>query len=201
METELRSIELGHLLGTGLLAPAEAAAVAARLAEPDLDCGYGLRTMSADAHGFNPLGYHAGAVWPHDTAIAVRGLVAEGHPRVAASLAAGLLRAAPAFDHRLSELYAGTDAAAGEPVLAYPAACRPQAWSAAVPVALLAAALGLDADLPAGTVRVRPQPEFAGWFPLRVSGLQLAGHRPTVAVDPAGRARVDTTAPVAVEYR
>lgn len=189
---------LGHLLGTGLLDPAEAAAVAARLAQPDLDCGYGLRTMSGDALGFNPLGYHAGAVWPHDTAIAVQGLVAEGHPRVAASLAAGLLRAAPAFDHRLPELYAGTDAAAGEPVLAYPAACRPQAWAAAVPVALLQAALGLAADLPGRTVRVRPQPEFAGWFPVRVGGLQLAGRPLAVTVDAAGRARVDTGAPVTV---
>ncbi|MPZ28015.1 MAG: amylo-alpha-1,6-glucosidase [Micromonosporaceae bacterium] len=192
---------LGHLLGTGLLDPAEAAAVAARLGEPDLDSGYGLRTMSADALGFNPLGYHAGTVWPHDTAIAVQGLVAEGHPAVAASLAAGLLRAAPEFDYRLPELFGGTDARAGEPVLAYPAACRPQAWSAAVPVALLQAALGLAADVPAGVLRVRPAAEFADWFPLRVGGLQVAGHPVTVTVDATGRARVETAggpAPVVV---
>jgi hypothetical protein len=193
------SSNLGHLLGTGLLDPAEAAVVAARLREPDLDGGYGLRTMSTDAAGFNPLGYHTGTVWPHDTVIAIRGLVAEGHPGVAASLAAGLLRAAPAFDHRLPELFAGTDARAGEPVLAYPASCRPQAWSAGVPVALLQAALGLSADVPAGRLRVHPQPDFAGWFPIRVTGLRVAGHRLNVTVDATGQVEVETTAPITVE--
>ncbi|MFC3995989.1 glycogen debranching N-terminal domain-containing protein, partial [Nocardiopsis sediminis] len=65
---------LGHLLGTGLLDDRETGLVARRLAGHDLDSGYGLRTMTATAAGFNPLGYHAGAIWPHDTAIAVLGL-------------------------------------------------------------------------------------------------------------------------------
>ncbi|TDC50809.1 amylo-alpha-1,6-glucosidase [Jiangella ureilytica] len=189
---------LGHLLGTGLLRPDEAAVVADRLGRPDLDAGYGLRTMTADATGFNPLGYHAGSIWPHDTAIAVRGLAADGFAGVAASLAGGLLRAAPDFAYRLPELFAGTDARAGEPVLAYPAACRPQAWSAATVVALLQAALGLTADVPGGTLRVAPHPAFADWFPLRVEGLRVAGHPLTVAVDASGRADVRTSAPLTV---
>ena len=86
--------------------------------------------MSADAAGFNPLGYHAGSVWPHDTGIAIIGLAATGHAGVAASFADGLVRVAPAFDDRLPELFGGTDARAGEPVLAYPDSCRPVAWSA-----------------------------------------------------------------------
>ncbi|WP_199521651.1 amylo-alpha-1,6-glucosidase [Jiangella anatolica] len=190
---------LGHLLGTGLLGPDEAAVVADRLGRPDLDAGYGLRTMSADAAGFNPLGYHAGSIWPHDTAIAVRGLVADGFPGVAASLAGGLLRAAPDFAYRLPELFAGTDARAGEPVLAYPAACRPQAWSAATVIALLQAALGLTADVPAGVLRVAPDPAFAAWFPLRVEGLRVAGQPLAVAVGADGRADVRTTAALTVE--
>ncbi|WP_053205357.1 glycogen debranching N-terminal domain-containing protein [Jiangella muralis] len=190
---------LGHLLGTGLLGPDDAAVVADRLGRPDLDAGYGLRTMSADAAGFNPLGYHAGSSWPHDTAIAVRGLTADGFPGVAASLAGGLLRVAPDFAYRLPELFAGTDARAGEPVLAYPAACRPQAWSAATVVALLQAALGLTADVPGGRLRVAPDPAFADWFPLRVEGLRVAGHPLTVAVDAAGHADVRTSAPLTVE--
>ncbi|WP_116947583.1 glycogen debranching N-terminal domain-containing protein [Jiangella endophytica] len=189
---------LGHLLGTGLLGPDEAAVVADRLGRPDLDAGYGLRTMSADAAGFNPLGYHAGSIWPHDTAIAVRGLAADGFAGVAASLAGGLLRVAPDFGYRLPELFAGTDARAGEPVLAYPAACRPQAWSAATVIALLQAALGLTADVPAGTLRVAPDPAFADWFPLRVEGLRVAGHPLAVSVDAAGRADVRTSAPLTV---
>jgi glycogen debranching enzyme len=52
-----------------------------------------------------------------------------------AILADGLLTAAEAFDYRLPELYSG-DARdeVGRP-LPYPAACRPQAWSAAAAAA------------------------------------------------------------------
>jgi glycogen debranching enzyme len=190
---------LGHLLATGLLDPHEAAAVAARIGQPDLDSGYGLRTMSSDAAGFHPLGYHAGSVWPHDTAIAILGLAREGHAAQAAALATGLVRAAPEFAFRLPELFAGTDGRTGQPVLAYPASCRPQAWSAAAAIALLQAALGLEVDVPAGELRVAPAREFSAWFPLRVTGLRVAGHPLTVEVDAAGRATVETTAPVLVK--
>ena len=190
---------LGHLLGTGLLDTDEAASVADRLAATDLDSGYGLRTMSADAAGFNPLGYHAGTVWPHDTAIAILGLAREGHPTPAASLAEGLVRAAPDFAYRLPELFAGTDARAGQPVLAYPASCRPQAWSAAAAIVLLQAALGLRADVPRGVLRVAPAAAFARWFPLRVEGLRVAGHPLAIEVDAAGKVSVETSAPLTVE--
>ncbi|HEY8455066.1 MAG TPA: glycogen debranching N-terminal domain-containing protein [Actinopolymorphaceae bacterium] len=193
------SSNLGHLFGTGLLDADESAAVAARIAEPDLDSGFGLRTMSSDVIGFNGLGYHAGTVWPHDTAIAIRGLTRDGHDHVAASLAAGLLRAAPDFGYRLPELFGGTDGRNGGPVLAYPAACRPQAWSAAAAISLLQAALGLDADVPAGRLRVAPSKAFKAWFPLRVSGLHVAGHPLTIDVDATGKATVETTAPLSVE--
>ncbi|HZC26452.1 MAG TPA: glycogen debranching N-terminal domain-containing protein [Actinopolymorphaceae bacterium] len=190
---------LGHLLGTGLLDPTEAAAVADRLAETDLDSGYGLHTMSADAAGFNPLGYHAGSIWPHDTAIAILGLAREGHPGPAASFARGLVRIAPDFGYRLPELFAGTDGRVGDPVLAYPASCRPQAWSAAAAIAMLQAALGLAPDVPGGVLRVAPADAFASWLPLRVSGLRVAGHPLTVEVDAAGAVTVETSAPLTVE--
>ena len=124
---------IGHLLGTGFLDQAETAAVVRRLAAPDMDSGFGLRTMSSRSAGFNPLSYHGGSVWSHDTAIALRGLAAAGTgdaARLAASLVRGLLAAAPAFDFRLPELYGGESAGGGRWPLAYPAACRPQAWSA-----------------------------------------------------------------------
>lgn len=189
----LLASNLGHLLGTGVLDDAETAHVAARLAGPDLDSGHGLRTMSAGAAGFNPLGYHAGTVWPHDTAIAVDGLARTGHGAAAAALAGGLLRAAGSFGHRVPELYAVD----GGP-LAYPAACRPQAWSAASALVLVRAALGLSVDVPAGRLMVAPDPAFAAWFPLRVDGLRVGEHPLSVAVDAAGNPTVHTTAPLAV---
>lgn len=129
------SSNIAHLLGTGLLDPHEAELVARQLSDPALDSGYGLRTLSTRTAGYNPLSYHCGSVWPHDTAVAVLGLAAEGHHERARSLANGLLRAAVSFDGRTPELYGGSDHRAGEPVTAYPAACSPQAWSAAGAVA------------------------------------------------------------------
>jgi glycogen debranching enzyme len=124
---------MAHLLSTGILTAADAALVAERLARPDLDGGRGLRTLSSTSAGFDPLTYHCGSVWPHDTAIAVLGLAGIGRHDVARSLGEGLIAAAAEFDDRLPELYAEVD---GETV-SYPTACRPQAWAAAGAVAVV----------------------------------------------------------------
>ncbi len=189
---------MGHLLGTGLLNPAEEALVAQRLTGPAMNSGYGLRTLAATAAGFNPLSYHAGSVWPHDTAVAVLGLVRAGYAAAAVPLLGGLLDAAPAFDYRLPELYGGLPASEGAPV-PYPAACRPQGWTAAVGPALVQALLGLDVDVPAGRVRLRPiAPSPVGGYDVRHIRLGAAGTL-AVRVDAAGQV-VDATAPgLAVE--
>ena len=127
---------IGHLLGTGLLDAEEEAAVARRLAAPELDSGLGLRTMSAADAGYNPLSYHCGSVWPHDTAIAIQGLHRAGLGEYADGLVEGLLRASVAFQQRLPEVWSGE----GRPV-PYPTSCRPQAWSAAAAV-VVATVLG-----------------------------------------------------------
>ena len=182
------SSNIGHLLGTGFLDEAETAAVVRRLAAPDMDSGFGLRTMSSRSRGFNPLSYHGGSIWSHDTAIALRGLAAAGTADagvVATSLARGLLAAAPAFDFRLPELYGGESAGGGRLPLAYPAACRPQAWSAGAALVVLTAMLGLAPDVPAGRVRLRPmRPSPAG--ELTVRGLRVAGRRLDVRLTAAG---------------
>jgi glycogen debranching enzyme len=123
---------MAHLLGTGILDTDQAAAVAERLAAPDLTTPYGLRTLTTTSAAYNPVSYHCGSIWPHDTAIAVTGLAAEGHDALATTLAEGLLRAADFFDGRPPELYGLPET--GPPVH-YPSACRPQAWSAAAVIA------------------------------------------------------------------
>ena len=168
---------LGHLLGTGLLDPDETDAVIRRLARSDLDSGFGLRTMSADEVGYNPVSYHCGSVWPHDTAIAISGLAASPGPAAAAatrSLINGLLAAAPAFAGRLPELYGGQAAATEVRPVPYPTSCRPQAWSAAASMVIVGAILGLAADVPAGVLRITPmRPSPVG--ELRIHGLRVAG--------------------------
>lgn len=181
---------LGHLLGTGLLDEEESALLAARLAGPALNSGFGLRTLSTESTGFNPFGYHIGSIWPHDTAIAVHGLVRAGFPAEAASLADGLVAASTAFEGRLPELFAGHGSAADSVPAPYPASCRPQAWSAASAVALLQAALGLEADVPGGTLRVSPG-AGGGTGPLTLTGLRVAGAPLAVRVDATGQVRVE----------
>jgi glycogen debranching enzyme len=165
---------IGHLLGTGLLDPAEERLVADRLAGPDLDSGFGLRTMSTTSTGFNPLGYHAGSVWTHDTAIAIQGLAGTRHATASAHLIQGLLAAAPAFDYRLPELFGGQSADELTHPCPYPAACRPQAWSAASCGVLLSTILGLRPDVPSGVLHLaplRPSPVGA----LTVRNLRVRG--------------------------
>ncbi len=133
---------IGHLLGTGILSAQEADTVADLLAAPDLASGYGLRTMSSDDAGFSTLSYHCGSVWAHDTAIAIDGLNRTGHASQAGVLIEGLLNAAEIFDYRLPELYSG-DASTTSLLVAYPAACRPQAWAAAAIGPILTGLTGL----------------------------------------------------------
>ena len=170
---------IGHLLGTGILSPEQSALVARRLVSPELASGHGLRTMSQNSAGYWPLSYHGGSVWAHDTAIVIAGLAREGFRDDAERLTEGLLAAAEGFGYRMPELHAGDSADETGTPLPYPAACRPQAWSAAAAVAVLSARLGLQADAPAGRFVVDPDPS-AGT--MRIQGLRFAGEARDVTV-------------------
>ncbi|HLS00386.1 MAG TPA: amylo-alpha-1,6-glucosidase, partial [Beutenbergiaceae bacterium] len=99
---------------------------------------YGIRTLSTRAQGFWPLSYHGGSVWSHDTAITLFGMYRAGLHSHARQVRERLVAAARHFNYRVPELHAGDEVdkalrgAAG--ALPYPAACRPQAWSAAAAV-------------------------------------------------------------------
>ncbi len=147
---------MGHLLWCGVPAPEEARQVAEHLTGPAMASGWGLRTLSAEMAGFNPISYHAGSVWPHDTAIACEGLRRYGLDAAALRLAADLIEAAERFEDRLPELYGGHARAPGDVPIPYPSACRPQAWAAAVPPALAAVLLGLEPDVPRGRIVIDP---------------------------------------------
>jgi glycogen debranching enzyme len=186
---EALTSNIGHLLGTGILDAAEERAVAEALAGEPMSGAYGLRTMSALDHGFSPLSYHCGSVWTHDTAIVAAGLARAGFDGPAATLIDGLLTAGEAFDYRLPELHAGDARTAVSRPMSYPAACRPQAWSAAAAVLLLQAAIGLEPDVPGGRVRLRPLPG-APFGEIEARGLAIAGEPVDVRVDAAGAATI-----------
>lgn len=128
---------IGHLLGTGILSPAEEADVAALLVGDSMSSGFGIRTLSTDADGYWALGYHRGSVWAHDTAIIAHGMLRAGRHDEAREVVEGLLAAATAFGYRMPELHSGDSSSDRAVPAPYPAACRPQAWSAAAAVACL----------------------------------------------------------------
>ncbi|GAB2852121.1 glycogen debranching N-terminal domain-containing protein [Microbacterium insulae] len=128
---------IGHLIGTGILDADEERHVAELLAGPSMSSGFGIRTMSTGATGYWPLSYHGGSVWIHDSAIIARGLHRAGLAEHAREVALGLLAAADGFGWRVPELHSGDPASETPVPTPYPAACRPQAWSAAAAVVCL----------------------------------------------------------------
>jgi glycogen debranching enzyme len=148
---------MGHCLWAGIVDdPDKAAAVARWLTSPELFTGWGIRTLATSMARYNPLSYHNGSVWPHDTAICMAGLRRLGFVDEALEVAGALLAAAEASGGRLPELFAGlTQQEASVPV-PYPASCSPQAWASASPLLIARALLGLDPDVPAGRLDLDP---------------------------------------------
>jgi glycogen debranching enzyme len=136
-----------HCLWTGIAAEGHAKAVADRLMAEDMFSGWGLRTLSAGERLYNPMSYHNGSVWPHDTAIAAAGLLRYGQFDAFISIATALFDAGLECENsRMPELFCGFARAPGLGPTRYPVACSPQAWAAGVPFHLLGSMLGLSPD-------------------------------------------------------
>jgi glycogen debranching enzyme len=181
---------MGHLLGTGILGPEQTARVVEVLTAPDMASGFGLRTLTSRSPRFSRLSYHGGSVWPHDTAVAVRGLARDGYVDEAAELTAGLVAASEGVAYRLPELYGGDQSSDVAFPVDYPAACRPQAWAAAAPLACLAAVTGLAVDVPAGHDHV-PGSVSTRLGPFTLSGVRAGQRTLTVRVAADGTVRLD----------
>ncbi|GHF65841.1 glycogen debranching enzyme [Deinococcus metalli] len=125
-----------HSLWTGVIPAEHAGAVVQTALGPELYSGWGLRTLGTHEVRYNPVSYHNGSVWPHDTAVFALGLERYGFTAEARRVSRDLYDAARwAQDARLPELFAGFTREDGPPV-PYPAACHPQGWDAAIPLAL-----------------------------------------------------------------
>lgn len=137
----------GHLLWSGIVSPERARRVIARLLEPDMWTGWGIRTLSEQCPAFNPFSYQNGSIWPHDNGIIAMGCRRYGMLEEAARIGRGISEAASYFVfHRLPELYAGTSREAGAFPVQYLGANVPQAWAAGSVFHILRSILGLDAD-------------------------------------------------------
>ena len=142
----------GHALWAGIVPNEIAAKLAETLFSSQMFSGWGVRTLAEGSVRYNPVSYHNGSVWPHDNAFLALGLARYGLFEHAAKLVQAQLEAAALVpDARLSELFAGfkremTPGIPSSPPVPYPAACHPQAWDAAAPLAYLRSVLGFDAD-------------------------------------------------------
>jgi glycogen debranching enzyme len=142
----VRASNAGHLLYVGLPAPRRAALIADHLLSASFNSGWGIRTLARGEARFNPMSYHNGSVWPHDTGLCAAGMARYGHRRRVVQLLSEAFEAAVEFDMRLPELFCGFRRAPGESPIAYPVACLPQAWSSGALFMILQACLGLHID-------------------------------------------------------
>jgi len=142
----VRASNAGHLLFVGLPSAERGARLGERLMSAPLFSGWGVRTLAADEIAFNPMSYHNGSVWPHDTAICAAGLARYNQKAAAIKLAGGMFEAATQFQMRLPELFCGFTRSSVETLVPYPVACLPQAWSAGAAFMLVQACLGLSVE-------------------------------------------------------
>ena len=134
---EVQNSNAGQLLWTGIVPDDTAPKLVKTLFSEANWSGWGVRTLGAGEVRYNPVSYHNGSVWPHDTSLIAGGLARYGFRDEAARIRAALYDLASSQnDHRLPELVAGYPRTAAPPV-PYPVACRPQAWDAAALLYLL----------------------------------------------------------------
>jgi glycogen debranching enzyme len=173
----------GHALWAGIASETRARAVAEQLMAPHMLTGWGVRTLSSRERLYNPMSYHNGSVWPHDTAIAALGMRRYGLQEPLLALATGLFQAVLNFDGlRMPELFCGFAQRPGQGPIRYPVACSPQAWSAGVVFHLVAGMLGLTPQARENRLMLdRPcLPTWLRW--IEVGGIQLAGSRVSLRV-------------------
>src|SRR5918999_3956560 len=164
---------IGHLLWSGIVPPTRVDAIVDQLMSDVLWSGWGVRTMSTDDRGYNPLAYHNGTVWPHDNSLIAWGLARYGRWPEAQRIIRQMVGAGRHFEYQLPEVFAGMARAETRFPIAYPTAARPQAWAAGTPVLLLQLLLGLQPDRRQSTLETVAPPELPAWAgSLRLSGVR-----------------------------
>jgi glycogen debranching enzyme len=138
----------GQCLWSGIVDSEKASQVVERLMAPDMFSGWGIRTLSTEMSRYNPLSYHNGSVWPHDTSLIAAGMGRYGFAKEARKVALALVDATVAFpEHHLPELFAGYPRREFSFPVPYPGTNAPQAWASGAVIYLLETFLGV---LPAG---------------------------------------------------
>ncbi len=171
---EVISSNAGHLLYCGIVDHRNASQLAATLMGESSFNGWGIRTIAERESRFNPMSYHNGSVWPHDTAIVGAGLARYGFRTESMKILTALFDAANLIDlARLPELFCGFKRLEGHAPTLYPVACSPQAWASGSIFMALQGCLGLTFSAEKPEVRFDHPvlPEYLQW--IRIENLQL----------------------------
>lgn len=189
--------DIGQLIGTTLLSCDEERRVADLLLDERLSSGFGLRSMATDAAAYWPMSQHCGAIWPHDTAIAIEGLLRVGLVDHARRLAEQLERAADGFAGRLPARFAGSGLGEVAVPTPCPDACCPEAWSAASVMPVRMAFVAAEGVVTPGgaphLVALTPPEHDDEPIARRVVGERAQGSAPTLPA--RGRARLHLVEP------
>ncbi len=181
---DARCSNIGHLLWSGIVPPEKVGIVVDQLLAEPLWSGWGVRTMGSDEAAYNPISYHNGTVWPHDTALAAWGLARHGYVEGARRIGRALIEAAGHFEWSLPEVFAGYARDETPFPIAYPTAARPQAWAAGTPILLVRVLLGLEPDRVRQRLVTTVRDELPSWLDgLRLEGVRAYGRVWTVSVE------------------
>ncbi|HYH55290.1 MAG TPA: glycogen debranching N-terminal domain-containing protein, partial [Anseongella sp.] len=83
----------GHCLFSGIADREKAVRTGQSLMSREMFTGWGIRTLSSGEVRYNPMSYHNGSVWPHDTALIAAGMARYGLMKEAVRLTQGLFDA------------------------------------------------------------------------------------------------------------
>jgi glycogen debranching enzyme len=151
----VRASNAGHLLFCGVPTAQHAAEVCSQLLSGRFSSGWGIRTLPEGEARYNPMSYHNGSIWPHDTAICAAGISKYGGRHHLVRIVADMFEAAVQFSMRLPELYCGFGREVSQAPVPYPVACLPQAWASGSIFMLLQSTLGIRIDGAAKEVHIQ----------------------------------------------
>jgi glycogen debranching enzyme len=168
------SSNVGQCLWAGIAPQEHAEVIVERLMRPDMYTGWGIRTLSSQVARYNPMSYHNGSVWPHDTALIGAGFARYDFREEAMRLLGNLSSASLHYEGaRLPELLCGFSRILGYGPTHYPVACSPQSWAAGAPFLLISALLGFEPDAEQRRLTLR-HPTLPAWLTaLEMRGLRV----------------------------
>jgi glycogen debranching enzyme len=144
-QCQVRSSNAGQCLFSGIASAEHAQRIAESLLSGAFFSGWGIRTIASSEVRYNPMSYHNGSVWPHDSALIAYGLWQTEGKDLPCKVLTGLFDASIFLEsHRLPELFCGFSRSPGKGPTLYPVACAPQAWAAGAVYLVLQSCLGLS---------------------------------------------------------